>query len=71
MEKKNNVVIQKETKLSNFKSRTTKVEDYKHFIINKSILNNELKDFYQKPLFCKLVFRRFIRTKQTEVKLLS
>ena len=70
-EKKKNGIIQKETKLSNFKSRTTKVEDYKHFITNKSILNNELKDFYQKPLFRKLAFRRFIRTKQSEVKLLN
>jgi hypothetical protein len=70
-EKKKNCVIEEETKLSNFKSRTTKVEDYKHFITNKSILNNELKDFYQKPLFRKLAFRRFIRTKQSEVKLLN
>ena len=70
-EKKKNGIIQKETKLSNFKSRTTKVEDYKHFITNKSILNNELKDFYQNPLFRKLAFRRFIRTKQSEVKLLN
>ena len=70
-EKKRNGIIQKETKLSNFKSRTTKVEDYKHFITNKSILNNELKEFYQKPLFRKLAFRRFIRTKQSEVKLLN
>jgi hypothetical protein len=70
-EKKKNGVIEKETKLSNFKSRTTKVEDYKHFITNKTIFNNELKYFYQKPLFRKLAFRRFIRTKQSEVKLLN
>lgn len=70
-EKKKNGIIQKETKLSNFKSRTTKVEEYKNFIINKTILNNEVKEFYQKPLFRKLAFRRFIRTKQSEVKLLN
>ena len=70
-EKKNNGIIQKETKLSNFKSRTTSVEEYKNFITNKSILNNEIKEFYQKPLFRKLAFRRFIRTKQSEVKLLN
>ena len=70
-EKKNNGIIQKETKLSNFKSRTTKVEEYKNFITNKTILNNEVKEFYQKPLFRKLAFRRFIRTKQSEVKLLN
>ena len=70
-EKKKNGIIQKETKLSNFKSRTTNVEEYKHFITNKTILNNEVKEFYQKPLFRKLAFRRFIRTKQSEVKLLN
>ena len=70
-EKKRNGIIQKETKLSNFKSRTTKVEEYKNFITNKTILNNEVKEFYQKPLFRKLAFRRFIRTKQSEVKLLN
>ena len=70
-EKKNNGIIQKETKLSNFKSRTTNVEEYKNFITNKTILNNEIKEFYQKPLFRKLAFRRFIRTKQSEVKLLN
>jgi hypothetical protein len=70
-EKKKNGIIQKETKLSNFKSRTTKVEEYKNFITNKTILNNEVKEFYQKPLFRKLAFRRFIRKKQSEVKLLN
>jgi hypothetical protein len=70
-EKKKNGLIEKETKLSNFKLRTTKVEEYKNFIINKTILNNEVKDFYQKTLFRKLAFRRFIRTKQSEVKLLN
>jgi hypothetical protein len=70
-EKKKNGIIQKETKLSNFKSRTTNVEEYKNFITNKTILNNEIKEFYQKPLFRKLAFRRFIRTKQSEVKLLN
>ena len=37
----------------------------------KTETNNELKDFYQQPLFRKLAFRRFIRTKQSEVKLLN
>lgn len=70
-EKQNNDVIQKETKLSNYKSNTLITENYKNFIINKNILNNELKEFYQKPLFRKLEFRRFIRSKQSEVKLLN
>ena len=70
-EKKKNEIIQKETQLSKFKSNTLVSEEYKKFIINKTIINNELKEFYQKPLFRKLAFRRFIRTKQCEVKLLN
>ena len=70
-EKKKNGIIEKETKLSNFKSNTLISQDYKNFITNKTNLNNELKEFYQKPLFRKLAFRRFIKTKQCEVKLLN
>jgi len=70
-EKKKNSIIEKETKLSNFNSRTLNQDNYSNYITNKTILNNELKEFYQKPLFRKLAFRRFIRTKQSEVKLLN
>lgn len=70
-EKKKNSIIEKETKLSNYNSRTLNQEKYKHFITNKTSLNSEVKEFYQKPLFRKLAFRRFIRTKQSEVKLLN
>jgi hypothetical protein len=70
-EKKKNGIIEKETKLSNYNSRTLNQDKYSNYITNKTILNDELKDFYQKPLFRKLAFRRFIRTKQSEVKLLN
>ena len=70
-EKKKNGIIEKETKLSNYNSRTLNQDKYSNYITNKTILNNELKEFYQKPLFRKLAFRRFIRTKQCEVKLLN
>ena len=70
-EKKKNGIIEKETKLSNYISRTLNQDKYSNYITNKTILNNELKEFYQKPLFRKLAFRRFIRTKQSEVKLLN
>jgi len=70
-EKKKNGIVEKEKKSPNYNSRTLNQEKYKHFITNKSILNNEVKEFYQKPLFRKLAFRRFIRTKQSEVKLLN
>ena len=70
-EKKKNGIVEKERKSPNYNSRTLNQEKYKHFITNKTILNNEVKEFYQKPLFRKLAFRRFIRTKQSEVKLLN
>jgi len=69
--KKQNGIIEKETKLSNYNSRTLNQDKYSNYITNKTILNNELKEFYQKPLFHKLAIRRFIRTKQSEVKLLN
>jgi hypothetical protein len=64
-------IIEKETVLSNYKSRTLKHFDYQQFIQHKNILNTEVKPFYQQPLFRKLAFRRFVRTKQSEVKLLN
>jgi len=70
-EKKKNGIIEKETELSHFKSNTLISEEYTKFIVKKTIMNKELKDFYQQPLFRKLAFRRFIRTKQSEVKLLN
>ena len=70
-EKKKHGVIQKETELSKYKSNTLNKEEYTKFITKKTETNNEFKDFYQQPLFRKLAFRRFIRTKQSEVKLLN
>jgi len=67
---KHNIVV-KETVLSNYKSRTLKQFDYQQFIQHKNILNTEVKPFYQRTLFRKLAFRRFVRTKQSEVKLLN
>jgi len=70
-EKIKNNIIEKETKLSLNNSRTLKIEDYKNFVINKNKLNDEVKDFYNKLLFRKLNFRRYIRTKQSEEKMLN
>ena len=61
----------KEAVLSDYKSRTLNQEEYKNFIINKTKINNEIKHFYQRQLFRKLAFRRYVRTKQSEVKLLN
>ena len=70
-ERKNNNIIEKETKLSEFNSRTLNINKYKHFIKNKNIINNDIKDFYNNVLFRKLSFRKYVRTKQSESKLLN
>jgi len=70
-EKKENGIIEKETILSKFNSRTLDTEEYKKFIIQKTKTNNEVKDFYNNILFRKLDFRRFVYTLQSEYNLLN
>ena len=64
-------IIEKETELSKFNSKTLKIEEYKKYITNKNKLNNQVKPFYNNILFRKLNFRRFVRTKQSEENLLN
>ena len=59
-------IIPIETELSKFSSRTLKLDEYKKFIINKNKINTELDNFYQNKLF-----RKFVRTKQSEINLLN
>ena len=70
-EKQRNGIIQKETELSNYKSNTFSTTDFKQFITKKTEINNDLKAFYRQKLFRKLAFRRFVRTKQSEINLLN
>ena len=70
-EKIKHKIIEKETELSKFNSKTLKIEEYKKYITNKNKLNNKVKPFYNNILFRKLNFRRFVRTKQSEEKLLN
>jgi len=70
-EKKKNGIIEKETELSKFNSRTLKPEEYKKFIVQKTKINDEVKEFYNNILFRKLNFRRYIFTLQSESKLLD
>jgi len=70
-EKQRNCIIQKETELSNYKSNTFSITDFKQFITKKTEINNDLKAFYRQKLFRKLAFRRFVRTKQSEINLLN
>ncbi len=70
-EKTKNNIIPIETELSKYNSRTTNIKTYKEFIIKKTETNKKLFKFYQNKLFRKLSFRRFVKTKQSEVKLLN
>ena len=70
-EKKKNNIIEKETELSKFNSKSLKVDEYKQFIVNKNRINELLKPFYHKLLFRKLAFRRYVKTKQSEEVLLN
>ena len=70
-EKIKHKIIEKETELSKFNSKTLKIVEYKKFITNKNKLNNNVKTFYNNILFRKLNFRRFTRTKQSEEVLLN
>ena len=70
-EKIKHKIIEKETEISKFNSKTLKIDEYKKFITNKNKLNNNVKTFYNNILFRKLNFRRFTRTKQSEEVLLN
>ena len=70
-EKAENGIINKETKLSNYTSRSLNKNKYNDFVKLKNIINEEVKSFYQRPVFRKLSFRRYCRTKQSEDNLLN
>ena len=70
-EKEKNNIIAKETELSKFNSKTLKIEEYKKFIVQKTKINDNVKEFYNNILFRKLNFRRYVKTKQSEYKLLD
>lgn len=70
-EKKKNNINEIEKKLSNYNSRTLDAIKYDEFIKNKLNINDQLKSFYENPLFRNLKFRRYCRTKQSEENLLN
>lgn len=50
-------------------SRTTYIDQFKEFINVKHSVSNNVRSFYEKILFRKLKFRRYVRTLQSETKL--
>ena len=47
------------------------IEKYKNYLILKNELNSQLNNFYHRPLFRKLKFRRYCRTKSADDQFLN
>jgi hypothetical protein len=71
VEKLNNYIIEKETKLSNYNDKTVNYEKFKDYIKNKTIIDDEIRDFYYRELFRKLKFRTNICLRKSEDKFLN
>ena len=71
IEKLNNNIIEKETKLSNSNSKTVDYKKFKEYIKNKTLIDDEIKDFYYNKLFRKLKFRTSINLRKSEDKFLN
>ena len=71
IEKINNDIIEKETKLSIYDSKTVNYEKFKIYIKNKTLLDDEIKDFYYNTLFRKLKFRTNVYLRKSEDKFLN
>ena len=70
-EKLNNHIVEKESKLSDYNSKTVNYEKFKEYIKNKTLLDDEIKDFYYNKLFRKLKFRTNIYLRKSEDKFLN
>jgi hypothetical protein len=70
-EKINNDIIEKETKLSNNNGKTVNYEKFKDYIKNKTLLDDEIKEFYYNTLFRKLKFRTNVYLRKSEDKFLN
>ena len=58
-EKKRNNIIEKETELSLQNSKSVNVELFKRYLVEKSKLNEEVKEFYQREVWRKMGFRQY------------
>jgi hypothetical protein len=58
-EKKRNNIIEKETELSLQNSKSVNIELFKRYLIEKSKLNKEVKEFYQREVWRKMGFRQY------------
>ena len=64
-------IINIETELSEFNSKTNDIAKFTKYIIKKNEINVKLKDFYERMLWRKLKLSVYIRTKKSEMKMVE
>lgn len=70
-EKVKNEINEKEVNLSKLNSKTVDYKKFKKFIEEKTKLDNEVKDFYQKELWRKMKWRQFVYLRSSEDRFLN
>lgn len=70
-QKKQDLVVASLIEEKPLSHRTTDPELYQRFIEAKNNVSHKVKDFYQQVLFRKLSFRRYVRTLQSEARLVK
>jgi len=64
-------VIEQETTLSDYNSKTVDYTKFKQYLQQKNRVNDIVKEFYQRELFRKLKWRQFVYTKKSEDKFIN
>jgi hypothetical protein len=59
IEKKRNGIVEKETELSKENSKSVDYNKFKNYLLEKSKLNKEVKEFYQQEVWRKMKFRQY------------
>ena len=59
IEKRRSGIIEKETVLSSYNGKTSKLEKFKTYLVEKTRLNSETKEFYQREVWRKMKFRGY------------
>jgi len=64
-------IIDYETELSSYNRKTLNIDKFKEYLQAKNRINHILFGFYQRELFRKLKFGRYINTKRNEQKMIN
>jgi hypothetical protein len=64
-------IINIETEISKFNSKTNNITKFTEYIIKKNEINVKLKDFYERLLWRKLKLSVYTRTQKSEMKMLE